>query len=65
MKMHLHVGVVETVDESTLDEVLAVAQCTERVLARLAPNLAVLEREDAEKVIAALDANGLHPKVMR
>jgi hypothetical protein len=65
MKFHLHVGVVETVDESTLDEVLAVSGCVERVLARLAPNLAVLEREDCEKVISALENNGLHPKVMR
>lgn len=65
MKLHLHVGVVETIDESTLDEALAVAQCTGRVLARLAPNLAVLESEDAEKVIASLEGIGLHPKVMR
>ncbi|MCA8910163.1 MAG: hypothetical protein KDB82_00540 [Planctomycetes bacterium] len=65
MKFHLHVGVIETVDETTLNEVLAVADCTERVLARLAPNLAVLEREDCEKVITALEGNGLHPKVMR
>ena len=43
----------------------SVDQARQRVLARLAPNLAVLEREDAEKVIAALEANGLHPKVMR
>ena len=65
MKLHLHVGVVETADELTLDEALAVAECTDRVLVRLSPNLAVLECEDAEKVIAALEANGLHPKVMR
>ncbi|MCB9893790.1 MAG: hypothetical protein H6839_05055 [Planctomycetes bacterium] len=65
MKLHLHVGVVETIDEITLNEALAVAQCAERVLVRLAPNLAVLECEDAEKVVSALEANGLHPKVMR
>ncbi|MBZ0137861.1 MAG: hypothetical protein K8I27_15985 [Planctomycetes bacterium] len=65
MKLHLHVGVIETVDEATLNEALAVAGCTGRVLAKLKPNLAVLEREDAEKVIGALEANGLHPKVMR
>lgn len=65
MKLHLHVGVVETADEITLNEALAVAQCTERVLVRLAPNLAVLECEDAERVVSALEANGLHPKVMR
>jgi hypothetical protein len=65
MKLHLHVGVVETIDEATLNEALAVAACTERVLARLAPNLAVLECEDAEKVIASLEGIGLHPKVMR
>jgi hypothetical protein len=65
MKLHLHVGVIETIDESTLEEVLAVAQCRERVLARLAPNVAVLEREDAEAAIAALEGIGLHPKVMR
>jgi hypothetical protein len=65
MKLHLHVGVVETIDEATLNEALAVAACTERVLARLAPNLAVLECEDAEKVITSLEGIGLHPKVMR
>jgi hypothetical protein len=65
MKLHLHVGVVETVDESTLNEALVVAGCTGRVLARLAPNLAVLETEDAEKLVAALEGIGLHPKVMR
>ncbi|MCA8945755.1 MAG: hypothetical protein KDB29_05985 [Planctomycetes bacterium] len=65
MKFHLHVGVVETIDETTLDEVLAVAGCTDRVLAKLAPNLAVLEREDCEKVLTALETSGLHPKVMR
>ncbi|MCA8915937.1 MAG: hypothetical protein KDB90_11040 [Planctomycetes bacterium] len=65
MKLHLHVGVVETADEITLNEALAVAQCTERVLVRLAPNLAVLECDDAERVVSALEANGLHPKVMR
>ena len=65
MKLHLHVGVVETIDESTLDEALAVAGCAERVLARLAPTLAVLEREDADKLVEALEGIGLHPKVMR
>jgi hypothetical protein len=65
MKLHLHVGVVETVDESTLEEALAVAGCAERVLARLAPNLAVLESADAEKLADALESIGLHPKVMR
>jgi hypothetical protein len=65
MKLHLHVGVVETIDELTLNEALAVAGCAERVLARLAPNLAVLEREDAEKIVGALEGIGLHPKVMR
>jgi len=65
MKLHLHVGVVETIDETTLEEALAIASCAERVLARLAPNLAILEREDAERVIEALETAGLHPKVMR
>lgn len=65
MKFHQHVGVIETVDEATLSEALAVAGCTERVLAMLAPNLAVLECGDCEKVISALESNGLHPKVMR
>lgn len=65
MKFHQHVGVVETVDADTLEQALAVADVAERVLVRLAPNLAVLETDDAEKVIKALEDNGLHPKVMR
>lgn len=65
MKFHQHVGVVECIDAETLEQALAVARVTDRVLARLAPNLAVLETEDAEKVIKALEENGLHPKVMR
>jgi hypothetical protein len=65
LKLHLHVGVIETIDEATMREALAVAGCLECVLAMLTPSVAVLEREDAEKVIAALEAGGLHPKVMR
>lgn len=65
MKFHLHVGVVETIDEATLDQALAVAKLEQHVLVRLAPNLAVLETEDAEKLIETLEASGLHPKVTR
>ena len=65
MKFHAHVGVIETADEATLDEVLAAARCTERVLARPAANVAVLEREDIALVIERLQERGLHPKVLR
>ncbi len=65
MKFHLHVGVVETADATTLDEALAIAGVAANVLARPVPNLALLEREDAEKVITALEERGLHPKVTR
>ena len=63
MKYHLHVGVIETDDEATLDEVLAV--CSAPLLARPAPNIAVLEREDAKEVLRVLEERGLHPKVSR
>ncbi len=65
MKFHAHVGVIETADEATLDQVLAAARCTERILARPAPNLVILEREDAALVLERLRKQGLHPKVLR
>lgn len=65
MKFHLHVGVIEAESEQALNEALAIARCEARVLARLAPNVAVLERGDTQLVIAALRELGLHPKVMQ
>jgi len=65
MKFHLHVAVVECVDETTLEQALAVANCTGKVLARPTPNVAILEREDAEELLAVLNEKRLHPKVMR
>lgn len=65
MKLHLHVGLIEAESEQALNEALAVARCEARVLARLAPNLAVLERGDTLLVIEALHNLGLHPKVMK
>jgi hypothetical protein len=65
LKFHHHVGVIEAESEESLAEALAIARCEGRVLAKLAPNVAVLEPEDAQKVIAALEERGLHPKVAR
>lgn len=65
MKFHYHVGVIEAESEQALTEALAIARCAERVLARLAPTVAVLEREDAQLVIDAMEERGLHPKVMK
>lgn len=65
MKFHLHVGVIEAESEQALNEALTIAHCEARVLARLAPNVAVLERGDTQLVIAALRELGLHPKVMQ
>lgn len=65
MKFHLHVGVIECEDEATLEQALAAAGCSDRVLARPAANLAVLECEDAARLVEALDELGLHPKVMK
>lgn len=65
MKFHAHVGVVETRDEQTLNEVLAISKMQERVLARPAPNLAIFEVDDAREVLEVLEKLGKHPKVMR
>ncbi len=65
MKLHLHVGVVETVDEATLEQAIAVAKLERHILARLAPNVAVLETADAERLIETLEYAGLHPRVSR
>lgn len=65
MKFHLHVGVIETSDEETLNEVLAITKLAPRVLVKLAPNVAVLEREDAQEALDELQRRGLHPKVSR
>jgi hypothetical protein len=65
MKLHLHVGVIECVDEATLEQALAVAGVEARVLARPAPNVAVLEQDDADELLRVLEDKGLHPKVMR
>jgi hypothetical protein len=65
MKFHLHVGVIECEDADTLDQALAAAGCAGRELARPAPNVAVLEREDAAKLVQSLNERGLHPKVMK
>lgn len=65
MKLHLHVGVIEAENEQGLNEALAIARCDSRVLVRLAPNVAVMERGDTLLVIEALQSLGLHPKVMK
>ncbi len=65
MKFHLHVGVIEAEHEQALNEALAIARCEARVLVRLAPNVAVMERGDTQLVIEALQSLGLHPKVMK
>lgn len=65
MKFHLHVGVIETSDEATLTEVLAITKLEARVLLKLAPNVAILEREDAQEALEELQRRGLHPKVSR
>lgn len=65
MKLHLHVGVIEAETEQALIEALTIARCEARVLARIAPNVAVLERGDTQLVIEALQGLGLHPKVMK
>ena len=65
MKFHQHVGVIETVDEATMDEVLAVSGMAGKVLARPENNLCILEREDADEVIKFLEQHGMHPKVSR
>ncbi len=65
MKFHHHVGVIEAENEQALLEALTIARVQFRVLAKLAPNVAVLEREDAALVIDALQKLGLHPKVMQ
>lgn len=65
MKFHLHVGVIETSDEATLNEVLAVTKLEARVLLKLAPNVAIMEREDAQEALDELQRRGLHPKVSR
>ncbi len=65
MKFHLHVGVIETSDEATLNEVLAITKLEPRVLLRLAPNVAIMEREDAQEALDELQRRGLHPKVSR
>ncbi|GIK53641.1 hypothetical protein EDM80_01910 [bacterium] len=65
MKFHLHVGVIETSDEATLEELLAVTRLGPRVLARVAPNVAILEREDAQSALEELEKRGLHPKVSK
>lgn len=65
MKLHAHVGVIETADETTLQEVLLIAGCESRLLARPAPNLAVLERKDADRVLLELEKRGMHPRVIR
>ncbi len=65
MKFHLHVGVIECEDQDTLEQALAAAGLTGKVLARPAPNVAVLEREDAGSLVTSLNDRGLHPKVTR
>ncbi|MBX3475277.1 MAG: hypothetical protein KF754_12905 [Planctomycetes bacterium] len=65
MKFHLHVGLIEADTEQALEEALAIARCRQRVLARLAPNVAVLEKGDTQLVITALQELGMHPKVIK
>lgn len=64
MKVHKHIGVIEAADEITLKEALALAAVQHEVLAFLAPNVAILERESARKVAASLRESGLHPRVV-
>jgi hypothetical protein len=65
MKFHLHVGVIECEDADTLEQALAAAGLTGKVLARPAATVAVLEKEDAGSLVVSLNERGLHPKVMR
>jgi hypothetical protein len=65
LKLHLHVGVIRCEDEDTLDHALAAAGLTGKVLDRPAPEVAVLEKEDAAALVTSLNDRGLHPKVMR
>lgn len=64
MKVHKHIGVVEASDELTLNEILAIAAAQHEVLAFLAPNIALMEREAATKVAQALMSHDMHPKVI-
>ena len=65
MKVHKHIGVIEAADEHTLQEALAVAAVQHEVLYFLAPNIAVLERETAQKIAQAMANAQLHPKVVQ
>lgn len=64
MKVHKHIGVIEATDELTLQEALAIAALQHEVLVFLAPNIAVLERESAQKLAQTLVGNEMHPKVV-
>ncbi len=64
MKVHKHIGVVEAVDEMTLKEALAAAAVQHEVLEFVAPNVAILERETAQKLADALRKQDMHPKVV-
>lgn len=64
MKVHKHIGVIEAVDEVTLKEALALAAMQHEVLAFIAPNVAVMEREHARKVAQALRQADMHPRVI-
>lgn len=65
MKFHQHVGVIETVDGATMNEVLAVSGMSGKVLSRPQDNLCIMESDDAEEVIKFLEQHGMHPKVSR
>ncbi|MCF6228997.1 MAG: hypothetical protein L3J82_10165 [Planctomycetes bacterium] len=65
MKFHQHVGVIETADAETMNEVLAVSGMIGKVLSRPQENLCIMEREDADEVIKFLEQHGMHPKVSR
>ncbi|MEE9312792.1 MAG: hypothetical protein V3V10_10330 [Planctomycetota bacterium] len=65
MKFHQHVGVIETADAETMNEVLAVSGMTDKVLSRPQENLCIMERKDADEVIKFLEQHGMHPKVSR
>ncbi len=64
MKAHKHIGIVKAADELTLKEALTLAAVQHEVLAYLAPNIAVLERETARKLADALREQDMHPKVI-
>ncbi len=64
MKLHKHLGVIQALDETVLKEVLSMSALQHKVLGYLAPNIAVLEREDAVEATRVLKESNIHPRVI-